>query len=188
MDSRSPVDSSSAFTNPEDDTPPSPHDLASIAGLVNSEMNKINTNIVGDHSKLKTSRITEADIYRVTGVSNTVNRPTQQVSRTSPAAVEQHSTIASQPVLPTSITIDTTDIDKFKKKTDKALTSIKRRLTKIDKDIESLSSIANYEYSQISYKVVTDNIDCKCSNTNTLINTILVELQSKPAAITITRV
>lgn len=165
-------------------TPVSPRSLASIAGLVNAEMGQINNNIVGDHSKLKTNKITESDIYQSVGISKP--QPSTREMKTSTQSI---SPVMSAPVaMPTSITIDTTDIEKYKKKTDKSISTIKRKITKLEKDVETLANLTSFAHTRVSYQLTTENIDCKCNNTNTLINTLLVELQSKPASVTITRV
>jgi len=69
----------------------------------------------------------------------------------------------------------------------KVISSLKRKITKLEKDIKSVNDILNVPNSVSKYKIVTDDVDCVCSNVHTLVNVFTAEISKKPGNISITK-
>jgi hypothetical protein len=171
-----------------DGVPTDPRSLAALAGMVNGEIGQLNANIIGSGS-LNADKITPEVISKATGHPVRSSQP-----NTAPGAgsyshqpvAEAHNIVTSAPG--PSIRVDLTDIEKFKTRTSKSLATVKRKLTKLEKDISSLNDIVSFNHKNLKYKITTNNIDSICNNTDALLKIFLNELQSGSKDITIARV
>lgn len=83
----------------------------------------------------------------------------------------------------TTITVGVKEYEQQKK----SLSTIKRKLSKLEKQFVELSDIISHTHKQCSYTVVSDSVEFKCSNTTTLLKFLATELQSSPTSVTISK-
>lgn len=107
-----------------------------------------------------------------------------------PPTQEHVSSPMSQPppvmnVAPTQSTVSISVKEYEQQK--KTVTGIKRKLTKMEKQISDLGDIISHVSKNASYKVVTDDTEHKCNNTTTLLRHLAVELQSGVKHVTISK-
>jgi hypothetical protein len=81
----------------------------------------------------------------------------------------------------TAITISLNEYEKQKK----SIAALKRKQTKLEKDLSNVLEMVSVINKNTKYSIETNNIECTCNNTTTLMKTIANELQSNPVYITI---
>ena len=91
----------------------------------------------------------------------------------------------SPPVPPvgTTVVVGHNEYEKQKKQ----VTALKRKVTKLDKDLQALREVVKVPNSSVKYKLTSSNIDCVCNNINTLIDAFLAEVANRATDITITK-
>jgi len=111
---------------------------------------------------------------------------TQQAPRPSPPPVPRPG--PPPPHATGAVTVPTVNIPHVAyEREKKATTALKRKVTKLEKDIKTINEVLNLPNSVSRYKIVTDDVDCMCSNVHTLLNVFTTEMQKKPKSITITK-
>lgn len=68
-----------------------------------------------------------------------------------------------------------------------SVAAVKRKITKLEKDIKTINQVLELPNTVCRYKIVTDDVDCVCSNIHTLLNIFTTEVQKKPSNLTITK-
>lgn len=171
-----------------DGVPTDPRSLAALAGMVNGEIGQLNANIIGSGT-LNADKITPEVISKATGQpvrSAPQTAGPRQGSYSTPPVTASHNIVT--PNHGPAIRVDLTDIEKFKTRTSKAIATVKRKITKLEKDVSSLNDIVSFNHKNLKYKITTSNIDSICNNTDALLKIFLNELQSGSKDITIARV
>ena len=67
------------------------------------------------------------------------------------------------------------------------IVAVKRKITKLEKDIKTINQVLELPNTVCRYKIVTDDVECVCSNIHTLLNIFTTEVQKKPSNLTITK-
>jgi hypothetical protein len=161
-------------------------ELAPLVGAVNSQINELNGRVIGSDNlmvnktginKLKTlARIPEGQPQPMP-----VHQPTQVIHNPVPSIPPQAAPVPApaqipqnvSPVVPVSINYD------------KKLTAVKRKLSKLDSEMQCIKDVISFDYKSSKYNVETDSFTGMCNNTKTLLNIILKELQSGSKSIII---
>lgn len=168
------------------DHPPTPQELAPLAGLVNGEISKLNQSVIGDSSGLRTNKITPETLTGKQGNSPQVKR-TPLPAGPIQAMDSNISSAPAQPVVPNApvVTFDVLKFEKLLEKNTKSINTLKRKNTELAKEIKTLKNIISFDSRRGKFTLATDNISCDCNNTDALINVLLKELQSGCKSITI---
>lgn len=159
---------------------------AQLFNTVGSELTKVQKHKVDGHDlamKLDKSKVFSEQVDD--------HYPAPQATSSVSVPVE-HAPVASQSITPrpvsntpahTTINLGVKEYEQQKK----AVSGIKRKLSKLEKQVNELAEVMSHESKQTAYLLTTSNVQVKCSNTTTLLRMLATELQSGPVSITIER-
>lgn len=158
---------------------------AQLFNAVGSELTKVQKHKV--EGGVDAMQLDKNKVFRhepaVTAEYPTSSQPVQPPPVPASTPIHQPPPVVSAPPTQSTVNIGVKEYEQQKK----TLTSIKRKLTKFEKQISDLSDIISHVSKNVSYKVVSDAAEYKCNNTTTLLRHLAIELQSGATHITINK-
>ena len=105
-----------------------------------------------------------------------------------PQTAQQHTppVYAQPPPVASSVTLGVKDYEKIEK-IDKKVSTLQRKLTAVDKAVNIIKESLELPKSLPKYKIVSDDVECVTTNTQTLLSVLSKQLANKSSDITITR-
>lgn len=115
-------------------------------------------------------------------------RPQPPVLPSMPQTAQQHTppVYAQPPPVASSVTLGVKDYEKIEK-IDKKVSTLQRKLTTVDKAVNIIKESLELPKSLPKYKIVSDDVECVTTNTQTLLSVLSKQLANKSSDITITR-
>ena len=158
---------------------PTVEDLAPLIGMFNNQLTSLNNNVVGGDNL----RVVTTGVERIKQIAKI---PDQPVQRPVPPVMHSESPHREVPLVVGEEQVqapvqDTLNLSRY----DKKITTVKRRLTRLDNEMQCIKDVVSFDYKSVRYNVETDSFKGTCNNTKTLLNLILKELQSGSKSIII---
>jgi hypothetical protein len=169
-----------------EDSTPTPDDALDVARLFNnigSDLTAIDKHNVGDGPpamKLDKEAVMGQYANQASQHQHPAHPPHPRPVPPRPGPPPPHAGVATN--IPT-VNIPHAAYEKEKK----ATAALKRKVTKLEKDIKTINEVLSLPNSISRYKIITDDVDCTCSNVHTLLNVFTTEVQKRPKSITITK-
>ena len=177
---------------------PSLQDLAPLIGMLNTQKQDLNNHVVGD-SALRVQKTGVEEFKRIANIPQPVapvQPPApinpQQIQAPPPVQPAVHTEIVNPylnkgapPIVPISpAPVQSNKPDNY----DKKHNTLKRKVTKLETEIQCMKDVISFDYKVAKYSVESDSFTGTCNNTKTLLNIILKELQSGSKSVTILKV
>lgn len=161
---------------------------AQLFNAVGSELTKVQKHNVdgrADAMKLDKNKVfshqppvPNISDYSAATSSPSPGTPPPQPGPPPPALQSQHLPISNDTSV---VTMGVKEYEQQKK----TISTMKRKLTKLEGQINDVSKLVNHVPKQCKYRIVSDNIVFECNNTTTLLKHLASELQSSPTSVTI---
>lgn len=167
-------------------------DILSVAKLFNtvgSELTKVQSHKVDGN--VQAMQLEKGKVFRsqTDEINMSVNQKPPPPA-TVPPPVQVQQVAPPQPGPPPSLQAQTTTVSvgvKEYEQQKKTVTALKRKITKLEKEIQELGNVISIDNKQVKYKIATSNIECTCNSVTTLMSVLATELQNKPTDITISK-
>ena len=167
-------------------------DILSVAKLFNtvgSELTKVQSHKVDGN--VQAMQLEKGKVFRsqTDEINMSINQKPPPPPATVPPPVQVQQVSPPQPGPPppslqtTTVSVGVKEYEQQKK----TITALKRKITKLEKEIQELGNILSIDNKQVKYKIATSNIECTCNSITTLMSMLATELQNKPTDITISK-
>lgn len=169
------------FVMTQDDVPA----VAALFNQVGSALTKVDSQQLEGQSAQRAMKL---DKDRVIPVElQPGSRPGTQHRAVVPSHIApQHVPVSAPPPTTSHVTLGVKDYDKIAK-LEKKVTTLQRKLTTTEKTLTTIKDSLELPKTLPKYKIVSDDVECVTSNTQTLLTLLYKELANKPVNITISK-